>query len=112
MRQRRTKVKIRVACRAFLEGRADAIETCWTLARHDCRKNVTISEKDLAFIDFVYRGSEKRAMLLENWHPSVLPQKLTEYERIAAAAREEMTMICNRILTANPRNIATREVEN
>jgi hypothetical protein len=51
-------------------------------------------------------------MLLENWHPSVLPQKLTEYERIAAAAREEMTMICNRILTANPRNIATREVEN
>jgi predicted nucleic acid-binding OB-fold protein len=110
MRKRKIQAKIRVACRDFLEGRADAIEACWTLNRFDCRENVAILEQDVEVVERVYMGSEKRSMLIDKWHPSVLPEKLLQYQQLEAEIRQEINMICERILSANPRRSAASEV--
>jgi hypothetical protein len=49
-------------------------------------------------------------MLIDKWHPSVLPEKLLQYQQLEAEIRQEINMICERILSANPRRTAPSEV--
>ncbi len=104
MRLRRTKAKIRVACRTFLEGEAGAAETCCFLVPFVFQRVLLLPKNQENFLTAVASETDNLPVgkLRDNWHPAFVGPKLEQLRIYEASIQREVELICRSILNQMP----------
>ena len=101
MRRRRLEAKTRVIARDYLSGALGAAETCESLAKYSSWLPDRFSDEDKQFLNKVCSrisalpvGERK-----DLWHPDFVGARLQELARIEIAIRDDVRLVCDRVLT-------------